>query len=201
MKYYTNEEITKRKIKFENRIEKIKLIAVILISIIVILNLIIIFKALLVPNKTPSIFGVKTFSIISGSMMPELNVGDIIIVKEVDNFKINDIITFRQNDKMITHRIIDITKKDNEEVYITKGDNNNVQDEGYVEPRDIEGKVINKIPLIGYITIFLQKKEVLAIIFTVFCLSYIHDIKVNNKKNLRRQKREILNDEKKIKEN
>lgn len=197
MKYYTNEEIVKRKKNFEKRFEKIKLIFIILISIVIILNLILIFKAILIPNKIPSLFGYKTFSIISGSMQPAIDIGDIIIVKEEKNLKIGDIITFRRDNNMITHRIVQILNSDGKEQYITKGDNNNTEDEKYVTNSEIEGKVIRKIPMLGHVNIFLQKKEVIAIIFTVFCISYILDIKKNNKKKLRRQKREILSDEEK----
>lgn len=191
MKFYTNEEIIEKKIKKTKIFEMIKLILVILISIVILYNIVLIIEAIVNPNQTPSIFGYKTFSIISGSMKPSIDVGDIVIVKKTE-LKKEDIITYRKNDEMITHRIIDIYEEDGENRYITKGDNNNIQDEEYVIEKYIEGKVIKIIPKLGHVIIFLQNKLVIFIILIIFVLSYINDMKKNNKKLVRRQKREIM---------
>ena len=66
----------------------------------------------------------------SGSMIPVLNVGDILVVrdgKSFQNLKIGDIIVFNRPDgadRVIVHRIIDITDKFGEKIIVTKGDAN-----------------------------------------------------------------------------
>ncbi|MDN8988772.1 signal peptidase I, partial [Staphylococcus aureus] len=59
-------------------------------------------------------------------MEPEINTGDLAIVKSIDadDVKFGDIITFKYEGKVVTHRVVE----KNEEGFITKGDNNNSND-------------------------------------------------------------------------
>lgn len=83
--------------------------------------------------------GFSVLSVSSGSMQPELNVGDIIIIKECDHYNVDDIITYNvDNQYLITHRIIE---KDGNN-YVLKGDFNNTKDNCKVTKENIEGKVI-----------------------------------------------------------
>lgn len=85
------------------------------------------------------VFDYSFLTVGSGSMLPELAVGDVIIIKECDEYKINDIITYSvDNEYLITHRIIDR----NGNRFVTKGDNNNTTDKEIVTKDNIEGKVI-----------------------------------------------------------
>ncbi|MGI0050646.1 MAG: signal peptidase I, partial [Nitrososphaeraceae archaeon] len=66
----------------------------------------------------------------SGSMIPVLNVGDILIVKDGNTYnslKVGDIIVFNRpqgGDRVIVHRIIEISDRFGEKVIVTKGDAN-----------------------------------------------------------------------------
>lgn len=199
MNYYANEEILKRKKIKEKIFEKIKLILVILISIIVIYNISLIVQGIIEPDKTPACFGVKTFAIVSGSMMPEINAGDIVIVKDVNEEELQegDIISFRKNAEIITHRIERIEIQDNEKRYITKGDNNNTVDAMYVSFENIEGRVENIIPYLGNVVIFLKNKITIAVILLIYVVIYVYDTKKSNKKMMRKKKRELLNEKRK----
>ena len=86
------------------------------------------------PNEIPSFFGYKPFIVLSGSMKDEINSGDLVLTKEcnVDDLKKGDIISFKEDEIVITHRIIDITENNGEKRFITKGDNNENEDPGYV---------------------------------------------------------------------
>ena len=93
------------------------------------------------------LFGYSILTIDSGSMMPELKVGDAIIIKEYKNYNVGDIITYRIDNKyLVTHRIIEKTEKG----YITKGDYNNVKDNEIIEASRIEGKVIFHATWLGF---------------------------------------------------
>lgn len=85
--------------------------------------------------------GIEILQISSNSMKPELSKGTMIIIKRQNEYEIGDIITFEQEDYLITHRIIE--KYENE--FVTKGDANNCQDESRVELDQIKGKVIMKL--------------------------------------------------------
>ena len=106
--------------------------------------------------KAP-LFG--AYVIISPSMVPTIKVQDAIVIKRQEEGKLKkgDIITFYSSDPryagvIVTHRIIGIEKSSaGENLYRTKGDNNNTPDATFVKYKDIQGRVILKIPKIGYI--------------------------------------------------
>jgi len=70
--------------------------------------------------------------------------------------KKEDIIAFKQNDVVITHRIVEIKEEDGIKKIITKGDNNNTEDSGYVTHEQIEGIYKFKIPGLGNTAMFVQ---------------------------------------------
>lgn len=92
---------------------------------------------------------VCSYTVLTGSMRPEINPGDVIIVKKINIEDVNsgDIITFNKDSEVITHRAIEA--KDNG--IVTKGDNNNVLDSGQVTSTSLIGRVILIVPKIGYV--------------------------------------------------
>ena len=70
----------------------------IIIIPIIIYDMFLIIQTIMNPNDTPDFFGYKTFSIITGSMEPTINVNDIVIVKKagINSIQKNDIITFSE---------------------------------------------------------------------------------------------------------
>ena len=102
----------------------------------------------------------QIFYIIYGSMKPTINENDVIVVKSenLDNVKENDIITFRQDDKIISHRIISIERSGEKKIFHTKGDNNNLADDFDVKEAEVLGKYLFKIPKIGKITRFYSRR-------------------------------------------
>ena len=190
---FTNEEILKRKEKQYKTKKMISTIIYIIIIPVIIYNISLIVQSLLVSNTTPSFLGIKTFVIVSGSMEPTLDIGDIILVKDIDENDIrkNDIIAFREGEIIVTHRVIDIIEKEDGKEFITKGDNNNVKDSYPVKYRDIEGKYQEiKISKIGNFVLFMQNKIVIVCILIIFYYIYIHDNNKREKSRIRREKRE-----------
>lgn len=128
-------------------------------------------------DKLFEIIGYRSYTVLSGSMEPKFYPGDIVITKHKNktDIKINDIVTYRDNDGVIiTHRIIEETP----EGYITKGDNNNVEDADILTKENIIGEVKFSIPKIGYVMDFLSKPMVIAaemILLAVFILFYYKD--------------------------
>ena len=172
MKIYTNEEIT-RKLKKKNIIKRIiSFIIYPIFLILLTLCISILVQVIKNPEKTPDIFGYKFFNVISGSMNPELEIGDVVFSKEIGEkyIKKGDIITFKQKNAIITHRVEDIIIENEKIYYQTKGDNNNSKDESLVQYKDIEGIYIFKIPKIG---IFIDKIQNTTMMFIVIIVLYI----------------------------
>ena len=128
-----------------NHKEILKIIKKVIVDLIIfVLSIIAIlviwgFVQLNIQNKEyVNIFGYSILSTETGSMSPTIEVGDIIIIKIGDEIKKNDIITYKQDDVLITHRIEQIDG----DTIITKGDYNNIQDEP-IERSQVIGKVVH----------------------------------------------------------
>lgn len=185
---YTNEAIKTRKKKQKKFKKVFNLIIYIILLPILIYNIFIILQAIINPNKTPNFLGIKTYIIISGSMEPNLKIGDIVIVKETkkEDLKVGDIISFRHGQSVITHRINEIS----EEKYVTKGDNNNTTDDELIEYNQIEGKVEKRIPVVGKIALMLHQKISIIIFIVLVYIYVLYTSTIKRKKANRRIKRE-----------
>ncbi len=123
----------------------------------------------------------NAYVIISPSMEPAIKVQDAVIVMRTEPKKLkkNDIITFDSKDPRysgitITHRIVGVEHGGtNKALFRTKGDNNNTDDSALVKGEDIYGKVILKLPKIGYIQFFLSQKYGWIIAIVLPCLAII----------------------------
>ncbi|RLI19871.1 signal peptidase I [Candidatus Bathyarchaeota archaeon] len=127
--------------------------------------------------------------VISGSMIPTLQVGDLIIVEgglngesiRADETR-GDIIIFPKPgnpEELIAHRAIEKIRGSEGFYFRTKGDNNPVPDRWLIFEGEVVGKVIGKIPLIGFLFTSLQTPVgftlTLAILF-FFMLSDLIDL-------------------------
>ena len=117
--------------------------------IFVIIFIFILLNCYLKKEKSPleNNLPISIFQIQSGSMMPEINEKEIVVLWRCKHYKENDIITYQINNYFITHRIIEKTQQG----YITKGDFNNTEDEQIVTQEQIKGKVIFHSKLLGKI--------------------------------------------------
>ena len=188
---YTNEAIKKRT-AIVNRLKLFtKILVYIIILPITIFNIALLVKSYTIPDKTPDLFVFKSYVIVSGSMTPKLNIGDVIIVKYVEKDKLSagDIISFRINDSIITHRIVDVVDGE----FQTQGDYNNTPDTELVKYENIEGKYVLSIPYLGKIVFLLQNKILIIVIVILLYLMYMHNLKLQTKKEIRREKHKNLN--------
>lgn len=101
----------------------------------------------------------------SGSMIPVLNVGDILIVKDgntFNNLKVGDVIVFNRpqgGDRVIVHRIIEISDRFGEKVIVTKGDANDGIIPGTdfpIREKDYIGTVAYTVPKVGLVLKYLN---------------------------------------------
>lgn len=109
---------------------------------------------------TSGLFTYYAVTIGSGSMIPNLGVGDIVIVKKTKNYEgleVGDILVYNKETKVVVHRITEKNKVDNEYVFRTKGDANDAEDWYDIYEEDIIGTVKAKIKYLGYPTIWVNK--------------------------------------------
>lgn len=168
--------------------KKIKIIISVILLIILLpilfVSFVILINSYTKPDEIPSFFGWKPFIVLSGSMETEIFAGDIAVVKEVDlkELKENDIIAFREENVVITHRIVNIIETEDELKFITKGDNNKDNDSDYVLGENIEGKYQFKISRLGNFAMFLQTPIGLVVCLSIPILGLFVFQLIENKK-------------------
>jgi signal peptidase len=125
-------------------------------------------------------------------MTPNIDESDLVIVKKTSWRKLQegDIITFNQEGNIVTHRIYKvITKEGEENYYITKGDNNAVEDSYEIIPNQIYGKVVIHIKKIGAIVYYIKTIKGMINIIIVVIIVFIYINYRDKKRNLRKHKR------------
>ncbi len=134
-------------------------------------------------KKYFNLFGYTAFNVVTGSMSPTLEIGDIIIVKIGNEVEKDDIITYYKDDNFITHRAIEVNNDD----IIARGDSNNSSDSPITKDMVI-GKVVRVFSNgSSFIDVLLTPKVFISIIVTLFlfslCISYIPKSKKNKNDN------------------
>lgn len=148
-------------------------------------------------GETPSVFGYSIFRVSSGSMEPELMVGDIILDKAVENpenLKVGDVITFKSNDygdMLVTHKVIKAPYEENEKLMLqTKGIANDLADKP-ISVDNVKGIMICKVDYLDTVyNIFLSPWGLLiliALIVIIFFDEIITIVKIltNNDKSVK----------------
>lgn len=106
------------------------------------------------------VIGFTPYTVLSGSMEPFYHVGSLIYVKDIDanTLKVGDPITYRMGGNVVTHRINEVyeDEKTGGIYYQTKGDANNMPDGPILYPENVIGKPVFTIPLLGYVSNFVQ---------------------------------------------
>ena len=116
-----------------------------IVSVIILSCTVLLAAALVLPRM----FGVVPYTVVTGSMAPEIPVGAIVYVDTNSEApQPDDVIAFRVSDgTMVTHRVVAV--QDGE--YITKGDANAGEDLAPVSASQVLGRCVFRIPFIGYL--------------------------------------------------
>lgn len=108
------------------------------------------------------LIGLDVYTVLSGSMEPEIHVGSVIYVKEVDyrELKVGDVLTFMLNENTVaTHRITEVLVDEEDPTtirFFTKGDANDSGDGSSVHYKNIIGSPVFSIPYLGYVADYIQ---------------------------------------------
>lgn len=147
---------------------------IIIIVVIILLIYIMIQKSITKENYT-NIFGYTFLEVLTGSMSGTIEIGDGVIVKITKDVEEEDIIVYKKDNSLITHRLIE---KQNDKL-IAKGDANNTQDEPITNDM-VVGKVIKIIPNAN-----LWKKIIISVVIALIIIFIIVKI-IFSKKQLKK---------------
>ena len=146
-----------KKVKNNKVFKIVSTIARAVFSLFVILIVLVIFIRKVSDNKA-TLGGYSIFTIVSSSMVPEYNVGDIVLAKKKDVTEINigdDVVYYGEKgdfkDKIVTHRVIGKSTVDGEYVFETKGISNEIADPE-INGSQIRGVVIFKGVILSFIS-------------------------------------------------
>ena len=137
------------------------LLCVILIPILII-NVTLIAKSFINKDEVPSVGGVLPLIVLTDSMHPEIDSGDLIICNTIaaEQVKEKDIISFfdpaGNGTSVVTHRVIEIVEENGELSFRTRGDNNNTEDKELVPAKNLVGIYKTRIPGAGHVAMFMQ---------------------------------------------
>ncbi len=114
--------------------------------------LLIVVVAACIPLTVPKAMGYQLYTVVSGSMEPEIPVGSLVYIRYVEPKEIveGDVIAFYGSDadgSIITHRVVSNSTAMGE--FITKGDANEENDMNPVTYNQYMGKMVRLIPKIG----------------------------------------------------
>lgn len=125
-------------------------------------------------SGVPSILGIRPFSIQTDSMYPELEPGDLVIDRAVDDaseLQVGDVITYWtviNGERVLnTHRIVEIYDGGNYLIFATAGDNSDYVDTLTVHESEIVGKYWFKIGGVGKVFDYLQTSTGFLLIVVV----------------------------------
>ena len=117
-----------------------------------------------------SLFHIRFYIVMTGSMTPTIPVGSICVVNHnilFEDISAGDIISFQVGDSTsVTHRAIRITN----EGIITKGDSNDIEDIAPVTAENYLGKTVFHIPKLGYVMLFLKGRVGRVIVTVIIVL-------------------------------
>ena len=86
-----------------------------------------------------------SYAVLTSSMEPTIDAGDVVYTYDTDNYNEGDVITYRHNGRLVTHRVVAADAGS----FRTKGDANDSPDRYLVSEEMIVGKVVFHLPYLG----------------------------------------------------
>ena len=150
-----------------------KQIFLVMLFLFVIINLFLYMTSRLNADRMPGAGSWRVLAVLTGSMSPTINAGDMVIVRDYGEQQpaVGEIVTYWQDENsrsLTTHRVVN--RLDNGYLQ-TKGDANQGVDGGWTRPERIVGKVVGRIPYAAAIQKGLQKPLVLVLLTVFFFAS------------------------------
>lgn len=106
------------------------------------------------------IFKYHLLAIGSGSMEPNIHVGDMVLVERTDDYDTieeGEVLVYRHADVVMVHRLIERSEEEGKYYFRTQGDANDSADAWWVNQGDVIGVARGKIVAFGYPTLWLNE--------------------------------------------
>lgn len=109
----------------------------------------------LLAAAAPLAVGGRSFTVLSGSMAPEIETGDVVVTEPIAPLSagVGDIVTFRDPEgsgRLISHRVQAVRPLGDSVGFVTRGDANTSTERWNVAADGSIGRVVYRIPKIGY---------------------------------------------------
>ncbi len=117
----------------------------------------------LLAGVVPTFFGYEAVVVLSGSMAPALEVGDLAVIAPVapEALRVGDVVSYHSaslDHPHVTNRLVAISAGPDGSLYFqTKGDANTVVDPEWLASRAIVGRLAYTVPHIGYLAAFARQ--------------------------------------------
>lgn len=148
------------------------ILCIILIPILII-NCILIIKSY-TSEEVPSVAGTLPLIVLTDSMYPVIQSGDLIIchTAEPEEIQVGDVIAFfdpaGNGSTIVTHRVLEVTGQGDQIKWRTKGDNNNTEDRLLVSAEKLVAVYEDtRLPGLGNVALFMQ--TIPGLIICVVC--------------------------------
>ncbi|MBM7553664.1 signal peptidase I SipW [Thalassobacillus pellis] len=119
----------------------------------------------------PNILGYQLKTVLSGSMEPGIKTGSIIAVEPLDNvntIKKGDVITYKEEDYLVTHRVTEVVSNEGQTLFRTKGDNNDAEDLNPVMAENVVAQYTGfTVPYVGYFIEYAKSKTGSALLLLI----------------------------------
>lgn len=106
------------------------------------------------------IFNYVPIGVMSNSMKPVFERGDIIVYNKINNpkkIKVNDIVCYQLDKIKVMHRVVKIEEVDGKRYFTFKGDNLITNDPLKVKEEQLIGKIMFSVPMLGYPSVWLYE--------------------------------------------
>lgn len=168
-------------------------VVIVLLVLVLLFNLALYAKRQKTGEQCPTVFGLGLAVVVSGSMEPEIKVGDLVVIYEKEDYNVREVITFEGETKPVTHRIVSKRIDQNGTAwYTTQGDVNNT-DDGEISQDHVIGKIVLVIPAIGDLQGFLQTPLgfliLISIVIVILILCELPNMINSFRSKLRRRRR------------
>lgn len=108
-------------------------------------------------SLVPRAIGAVPLTVLTGSMRPALEPGDVVVTRPVDpaDLAVGDVVTFQPvsgDPTLVTHRIVAVTREAGVVTSVTTRGDANGADDAPLLPEQVMGRLVYSVPFVGRIT-------------------------------------------------
>lgn len=128
----------------------------------------------------PRVAGATPYTILTGSMQPQLPPGTMVVVKPrpIEQIGIGEVITYQLKSgepTVVTHRVVSVAiNGKGERTLTTQGDANNTVDAMPVRPVQVKGVLWYSVPHLGHVTTRINNAQRDVVLYGVITILFLY---------------------------